>query len=295
MAREAFARCLWLVDTIRRYKRITRRELGECWKRSSIADGRMFSRRTFFNYRDMVEELFNINILCDQSTYEYYIEEEPATRGSSEWLINSTMVNNLLTNSRDIAHRISLENVPSSLEYLDAVIDAIRQSQIIRFEYHAYNRFAPKEITLEPYFVKLFKQRWYVVGFNTADDCIKTYALDRVKSLAMLADKFEMPADIVPETYFRDAYGIVVSKGEVKKVVIRCDPGQAKYFAALPLHHSQQQTVADSYSLFTMYLRITDDFVSELLSHGRCITVLEPPELRARILAELTATLENYN
>lgn len=86
----------------------------------------------------------------------------------------------------------------------------------------------------------------------------------------------------------------MVTQGDVRKVVLKADPRQAKYLAALPLHHSQIQIVGDRYSLFTLRLRITDDFVEELLSHGQGITVLEPPELRARIKAELSAALKNY-
>ena len=76
MARDILNRSIWIIDTIRRYGRISIRELDECWQRSIHSNGeRSIPRRTFFNYRKAIEELFSLSIECDPSTYEYYIVE----------------------------------------------------------------------------------------------------------------------------------------------------------------------------------------------------------------------------
>ncbi len=297
MAKESVARCVWLVDTIRRYGRITRSELNKCWLRSPFSDGKPLSRRTFYHHRDDIEELFNLRIECDLSTYEYYIDEDSGRSDSvANWLLDSMCLNDVLSDSRDISDRIFVENVPSSREFLSIFIDALKQHHPVRYDYHPYTRTLPtRGVVLEPYFLKLFKQRWYVVGRNVAEDMLKTYALDRILNAAMLTETFEADPLFEPADYFRDAYGIVVDRGEPRKVVLRVEPRQAKYFAALPLHHSQIQTVADNFSLFTYRLCITDDFIQELLSYGPRITVLEPPELRARIRQELTDAIATYD
>ena len=60
MARNLLSRYIWLVDTIRRYGSITRRQLDEAWVRSVYSDGEPLPRRTFYNYRAAIEELFNM-------------------------------------------------------------------------------------------------------------------------------------------------------------------------------------------------------------------------------------------
>lgn len=296
MARDLLNRYVWLVDTIKRYKRITREELNKCWIRSPFSNGEPLPRRTFYNYRIAVEELFNINIECDQSTFEYYISQEDAHNESvTNWLLNSTAMNDVLSTSREISDRIFLENVPSAREYLGIVIDALKQSKAIRFDYHPYTRSLPTVgVVIEPYFLKIFKQRWYITGRNTKEDKIKTYALDRMKEVSILTRQFDMPNDFDPETYFHDSFGIVFTKNEARRVVIKADPRQAKYFRALPLHHSQQEMIHDKYSVFYYTLRITPDFVEEILSHGPRVTVIEPPELLAMVKSELTQALSNY-
>ena len=187
-------RYVWLVDTIRRYGRITRSQLDKCWMRSPLSDGRPIPRRSFANYRQGAEEMFNIEIKCDPSTFEYYIDDSDAAGAAgnvTEWLLNSAVTNDVLTGSRDVADRIFLEDVPSARHFLAPVIDALRHNMPIRFDYHSYTRSsATHGVVLEPYFLKLFRQRWYVTGRNRADKRIKTYALDRMSELSIVADPF---------------------------------------------------------------------------------------------------------
>ena len=51
----------------------------------------------------------------------------------------------------------------------------------------------------------------------------------------------------------------------------------------------------DSYSIFNFKLKITPDFVQELLSYGPKLTVLSPPELRAMMITSLRDSLKNYD
>ena len=298
MANRQINRCVWLVDTIRRYGRITRAELSSLWERSPMNDtGRGFPRRTFYNYRDTVEEMFNLRIECDPTTFEYYIdEEELGTNGITDWMLNSLNLHETLSGAHQIADRIVLEDVPSAREHLSTVIEALKLNRMIKFDYHPYTRTIPtRDVVLCPYFIKLFKQRWYVVGLHMGENRIKTYALDRMIKIVALAESFTSDPSIDPKTYFEYSYGIVVEQhSEPRKVVLKVEARQAKYFAALPLHHSQMQTVADGYSLFTYHMRISSDFIEELLSHGHNIEVLEPKELRALIRTELEDTLNLY-
>ena len=297
MANQTVTRCTWLVDTIRRYGRITRRMLEEAWLRSPYSDGKPLSRRTFCNHRDMAEELFNVNIVCDPATFEYYIDGDESNRGSvTEWLLDSVAMNEVLSGAREITDRIFVENVPSAREFLSTVIDALKEHHPLQFDYHPYTRSIPaRGLVIEPYFLKLFKQRWYMVGWVPAEERIKTYALDRVTRVKVLPETFKENETFDIDGYFKYSYGIVVTHNDPCKVVIKTNPRRAKYLRALPLHDSQTETVSDKFSLFTYFMRVSDDFVAELLSYGPEITVLEPPELKAKMMDSLRESLKNYS
>jgi hypothetical protein len=297
MARNLVNRYVWLVDTISRYGRITLKELNKAWLLSEISDGKPLARRTFFHYRDAVEEMFDINIQCDKSTFEYYIDDSGGESNARlrSWLVDSVSMSGTLSNAHDISGRIMLENVPSAREHLPVVIDAMRQNHRIRFSYKSYTRSQPVNgIVLEPYFVKIFKQLWYVIGLNVKDGLVKTYALDRMSQLNLLQENFDMPGNINPSEFFKDCFGIITNQNTAKRIVLRVEPTQAKYFRALPLHSSQQEVIHDDYSIFSYFMRITYDLKEELMSHGASIEVLEPPELKTLILTELQQALNNY-
>ena len=297
MARNLINRYVWLVDTISRYGRITLKDLNKAWLRSDISEGKPLARRTFFHYRDGVEEMFDINIQCDKSTFEYYIDDTGGENNARlrSWLVDSVSMSGTLSNAHDISERIMLENVPSAREHLPIVLDALKQNRRIRFSYKSYTRSLPTDgIVLEPYFVKIFKQLWYVIGLNVKDNQIKTYALDRMSQLNLLQETFDMPHNIDPSDFFKDCFGIITNKNSAKRIILRVEPTQAKYFRALPLHHSQQEEVHDHYSVFTYKMRITYDLKEELMSHGASIEVLEPKELKLLIRDELEKALKNY-
>ena len=297
MARNMINRYVWLVDTISRYGRITLKDLNAAWLRSEISEGKPLARRTFFHYRDGVEEMFDINIQCDKSTFEYYIDDSGSENNARllSWLVDSVSMSGTLSSARDISSRIMLENVPSAREYLPVVIDAMKQNRCIRFSYKSYTRSRPTDgIVLEPYFVKIFKQLWYVIGLNVKDGQIKTYSLDRISQLNLLQETFSMPENVKPSEFFKDCFGIITNQNSPKRIVLRVEPTQAKYFRALPLHSSQKEEIHDNYSIFTYTMRITYDLKEEIMSHGASIEVREPKELKTLIRTELEQALNNY-
>ena len=252
MARNLLGRYIWLIDTIRRYGSLKRDQLNRLWMRSPYSDGEPLPRRTFYNYRAAIEELFSITIECNPATYEYYIASgDDRQEGVTDWLLNSAAMSNVLSTVSDVSDRIFLEDVPSARMYLSQVVSALREHRAVHFTYRPYTRSTPTTgVIVEPYFLKIFRQRWYLTGRNAIDGKVKTYALDRMEDVTIGDDTFTPDPTFDAESYVRDTFGIVFSQGEPKEVALRTDPRQAKYFRALPLHHSQREAIHDSYSIF---------------------------------------------
>ena len=296
MSQNPIERYIWLIDTLRQRGRLTRRQLSELWKLSPhCRNGEEFCRRTLYNYKNSIASLFDLDIEYDKTTYEYYINES-RSKGLkfTDWLLNSAAVNEALSASADISDHILLEDVPSA-HNLPVILRTLKTSTRLKFDYHNYSRSRPtRNVVLEPYLLRIFKQRWYVIGLNTTDNRLKTYALDRMSHVTDTGEPFVMPDDFNPATYFEYSFGIVVNNTAPRDIVLRVDHHHAKYLADLPLHPSQQQTVHDHYSLFRYKMQVTDDLVQELLSHGSHIVVEEPRELRTRLHEELKKSVEAY-
>lgn len=295
---DILARYIWIVDTLRRIGRMTRHELCRRWENSLVSGGAPLPRRTFYNYRAAIAELFGIEIICDPSTNEYYIDssdESPGSASLTDLLLDSAAMSGILADARSVSSRIFLENVPSARTNLSPIIAAMKGNNAITFSYHPYTRALPtRGIAFEPYLLKLFKQRWYVAGRNVEEDRIKTYALDRMSAVEITSRDFKLPSGFNPQEYFRYSFGIVVDASEPRRVAIRAGSRQAKYLRALPLHPSQQEMVHEGYSVFHYNLLLTPDLVSELMSIGPDIEVLAPEELRVLLASRLADTLSQY-
>lgn len=296
MARDLISRYVWIVDTLNRYERLTRSELNELWIRSPLSDGNPMPERTFYHYRRAIEENFHIEIVCD-SWGRYYldIDNSRQTKAFTNWMLDSYAVSSAIKDTNAPLERVEIEDVPSAREYLPLVLEAIRNCRKLLFSYAGFNRSrAEKGIVFQPYLLKRYKQRWYMIGLKEKGDSIRTYALDRVGDMKIMHEDFKMPEDFKPDDIFGNILGVTTSQAAVRIVKLQTTPTQAKYFRALPLHSTQQEEIHDRYSIFTYQLKLNYELVHEILGFGDAVKVVDPPELRAMVVIQLKDTLKQY-
>jgi len=283
-----FNRYIWLVDTIYRAKKITFEAINKRWSRTDMSEGEDIPLRTFHNHRKAIEEIFDINIECDRRNgYQYYIENvEDIERGSvRNWLLNTFAVSNLINESHKLKKRIQFESIPSGQRYLTDIIEAMRDNRTIEITYQSYWRDEPRTFEIEPYFVKVFKQRWYVIANSPRMDKIMIYALDRIQHLFTTETKYSYPSDFEPESYFYHCFGIINDDYyEPCTIKLKLSSIQAKYLQSLPLHHSQKEVEkTEEFTNFEFFLKPSFDFKQEILSLGAEAEILEPKWLREEI------------
>ena len=296
MARDLIGKYIWIVDTLNRYGKLTREELDRLWLRSSFSDGNPMPQRTFYHYRRAIEDSFGIDIECD-STGRYFIRQDNSSRGKAftNWMLDSYAVSNAIKESHAPTDCVEIEDVPSAREFLPMVLEAIRNNEKIIFTYAGFNRSrAENDIQFVPYFLKRYKQRWYMIGLKEKGKSIRTYALDRIRQMSLTGLK--APSNDKPgmEELFGNIVGVTTSQAAVRTVKLKVTPTQAKYFRALPLHPSQSEETHDSFSIFTYRLKLNYELAHEILSFGDSVKVEEPPELRAMVVTQLRDTLAQY-
>ena len=283
-----FKEYIWLVNTIYHAKSITLKRINEMWLRTDMSEGIPFSRTTFFRHKCAIEDIFGIFIECDKKNgNKYYIGNEQVLDEDSvqNWMLSTLSVGNLIEGSRSLHHRILLENIPSGGEKLQQVIKAMKESKCIMMAYHRYSAPNSSSFTIEPYCVKLFRQRWYLLG-RLSNGYLATFSFDRMEHLSVMETKFKMPDDFDAAEYFNESYGIVVDNHvETQRIVIRAYGYEPYYLRDLPLHHSQREIcVTKDYSDFELTLKPTTDFKTKLLSRGEWIEIIEPQSLADEIV-----------
>lgn len=297
MAKDKFKKYIWIVNTLYSTGGITYKDLVKKWEDSSLNDERStIPKRTFDEYKKAIAETFDINISCDACDgYKYKIEGTEALLKDpvKSWLLSSFSINNTIQESKKLKDRILFERIPSGNEYLTGIITAMREEKSIRMTYQGFHHDSPKAFLVEPYCVKVFKQRWYMVARSPELDKIQIYALDRIRQLEQTDRAFEFPKSFDASIYFQDAYGIMVMPEEldVEDICVKVTDlyNKRKYFRMLPLHPSQKEVERHTdYSVFTYRLYPTYDFFQEILSHGAEVEILSPDWVRkeCRLIVE---------
>ena len=277
-----FKEYIWLVNTIDRAKRITFAEINERWLRTEMSEGIPLSRTTFNRHKDAIEDIFGIYIDCDRRDgYRYYIGNEEVLHEDSvqNWMLSTLTVNNLISESMGLQHRIVLENIPSEGVNLEKVIQAMREERKIVVRYRRYQSPEARTFTLSPYCIKLFRQRWYLLG-RFDDGGFAMFSFDRMEDITMAEETFKMDSDFDAADFFGECYGVVIGDGSRPvRVVLRAFGMERYYLRDLPLHHTQKeiQTAEEQdFADFELNLRPTTDFKGQLMSRGAWLKVLEP-------------------
>ncbi len=244
MAKNFFKRYIWLVDLINRRKYVSFKEISEAWRRSPLNEtGEPLSERTFFNHKDAIAGMFGIEILNDRSLGFYIGRSDVGSDETSDWMLHTLCLNNVLHENADMKDRILMEKVPSSERFLTDIISAMRGSRVISLTYQGFRHPEPYSFNVRPYCVKYFKQRWYLLG--DSDLGLRIYSLDRFVDMEELEEHFEIPKDFDAEEYFQNYFGVIIGE-EPEDVKIRLVPDKLQYFRTLPHNKTQKDTVQDA-------------------------------------------------
>ena len=290
-----FRQYIWIINTLRAYKRQTLEELSQKWQEDGLADGNPLPRSSFNRHRDAILDMFGIVIECEPKTYKYYISNPEVLGDDSiaRWIFSTLTVHGVLADSAAVKERLVLENAPAGEEYLDIIIRAIHTNRRLRIGYQKFQTEGYEKVVC-PYALKLFHQRWYLLALNDEDQ-MRIYALDRVTMVLLTDDMFEMPLDFSPQAYFSEYYGVLTDATPMAHVIVRAHKWMPNYLRTLPLHHSQRELASTpDYTDFSFDIRPTSDFLGELLRHSDGIEVLEPLDLRDKMRQIIAETLKRY-
>jgi hypothetical protein len=305
----------WLIGKLE-HRRMTLQQICDDWADSSSnIDGKELSVRTFHRYREEIASLFGIEIECDKAAgYQYYIRRDRyANTEITEWLLSSLRIASL-GDMLKYHDKVMLEDAPLHTEYLDDIVMAIDKHYAIRFHYRTpYSD--EMDMKLTPAFIRLFRQRWYVIGNlmeqnghapkpcqDGSDYCPRVLPFDRMSNMEIVCEKQPLSKKtqelLRPDNFYDGCYGIIRQQNlNPRKIRIRVFFPENNYINEVPLHESQTK-ICDaedqSYTDYELTVSTTRDFEQELLWHGRKIVVLSPDDFRKEMIGILKDMVRSY-
>lgn len=283
---DIFREYVWLVRTIWRAGRISLEEISRKWELSGLSGGRRMSRSTFNRHRAAIEEIYGLTIECDRSCGNtYHIKNAESIFGNStaNWITSVIAVNNLVAECQSIQERILLESIPSSVQTLHKVVEAMKENRVVEVTYKSYG-YSSKKYRLEPYCIRLYRQRWYLLGHF--DNKFRLFSFDRIETITLTNTLFSMEKSFNPNDFFADFFGIWTDFSvKPRRIVLRVYGKERYYVRDLPLHHSQTIiSETEDTDDIELYLRPTPDFFNYIFSKAGQIEIISPAEIKQQYL-----------
>ena len=245
-----------------------------------------FSKRTLQRDIKEIRNVFGIDIEYSKSNKGYYINQSETENMNFQRMIEAFDMFNSLNLAQDLTTFIHLEKRrPQGTENLYGLLHAIKNKLKVKFTYQKFWEEELSQRLVEPYALKEFKNRWYILAKDSKDNNIKSFALDRLTNLEITTQHYQYPDNYSIEQSYRYCFGIISPNGsDPQDIILSFDPFQGKYIKTLPLHETQQVLVDDdNETRIKLKLYLTHDLIMELLSFGNKVKVVEPKSLADEI------------
>ncbi len=257
----------------------------------------MISERTF--KKDVVEikNLYGINIETEISTGKYFIVQQEDGLTNNSQLLDSFNLYNALSLTSNYSQYIQFDSrIPKGTEHVLELLNAIKNNFVTEIIYHKFYESEPELVLVNPYLIKQFKGRWYVIGVKVINNGIRTYALDRIIKTNTTTTNFTQNPNLDLVNYFKNSFGIIAPNKTVPQKIVFCfEREQASYVNTFPLHFSQKTlSSTTTHVTFEIYVHITYDLIMELLSFGEGIEIISPKSLISQIVNTANDVLKKY-
>ncbi|MGD9054859.1 MAG: transcriptional regulator [Desulfobacterales bacterium] len=178
-------------------------------------------------------------------------------------------------------------------DVIDRISQALVDRQMVEIDYYTMSRKKRTRRKVAPYKIWLFDGAFYLVGNCGLREDIRIFALDRIKSLRLTDETFEIPEDFKVEDFMQISFGVF--HGKPQNVKIRFAPEVAGYIREKTWHATQKiKSQNDGSVIFEARVAGTDEIKYWLMSWGSNAEVLSPATLRNEMISEARKMLRCY-
>lgn len=197
----------------------------------------------------------------------------------------------------DLLENVSFEPSPTRQvdgHVLELLVSAVERRHAVRMEYYAAHSDTTSARDVDVYHLTNRRGDWYAVGRCHLRGALRTFALSRVRAVALTEMTYTIPTDFDAAGYFSQSLG-VDSSGTLAQVVLSFDAHEARYIAERTWHPSQRLEAAQDGGL-TMHLEVRPgpELVQWIMGSGPHVRVLAPQTLAGEIARLHRQAAERY-
>jgi len=265
-------------------------------------DEYQISISTFKRDLNVLDIDFGLEIKYNPIKRGYFLDKENSESSDTflrviQLLHTSEILKETIKENRENLKYLAFDNSASfkGVHLLSRILESIKNHHIIQFSHYSFLQNSRKDYTLNPYGLKEYANRWYVIGEINGSKEIRTFGLDRIENLNIQLQKFTPKKNLNPLQEFENVVGLIYSKHEIQRVVLSFTSFQGNYLKTLAIHHSQKIITDNEQELkIELLLKPNIELIQKILSFGDSVTVLEPSWLVEEVKLQLENSLKKY-
>lgn len=182
------------------------------------------------------------------------------------------------------------------LNFFTELFNAIHYKKVLEICYQSFNQEKPVKISLHPYYLKQYNNRWFLFGLNENTNSISNLALDRIIEIKQVRKQYIENETIDFEEYFDDVVGVTVLENkEPIRILLQISKKLYPYIESKPIHGSQKLRERNNEgAIIELSLQLNYEFISLIFSYGEEVTVIEPDEFKTILKTKAEKVFKNY-
>lgn len=216
--------------------------------------------------------------------------------GAVQKIVDAVNIRRILKESPSYPF-VEFENAPmiKGSEFLPIILSAIKDRKVLSFLYQRFDASNANQHILHPYYLKEYRNRWYLIGYHNELKEIRTYGLDRILEVQEEKNLCFQDTGFNPTEYFHTTIGINVPHEKPRHIILRFTANQGKYVITLPIHESQEAVeINDNFITISLDIVPNYELYAIILGWGNQVEVLEPSDVRLQIKEMLEGAVGLY-
>ena len=224
--------------------------------------------------------------------------------GSFEGLDNFEWLNDLTVRLNLEQHEpiISLsKNLLTNSTLIARLFTVIRLKQVITLNYHTFRNDEIRSVSISPYLLKEYNNRWYLIASASDTGRILTFPLDRIDDFSINTNVSYLSAPENLYERYEEIIGVTYNEDNpLQKIVFWVSENSKDYVITKPIHASQKVIRGEMDSqLRRNYPRLNDgkffqiecrenyELIRELISFGSDLVVINPSHIKESIKSKI--------
>ena len=179
-------------------------------------------------------------------------------------------------------------------QHFQLISQALLTRKRLRMRYYSRQKDSESSREISPQRLIYYRDNWYLDSWCHWRKALRSFSVDAIKQVEMLVDTAKDIDEAYLDNELASGYGIF-SGADTDQAVLRFSPRIARWVSR-ELWHSLQQSGYDESGYYILQIPYSQDteLIMDILKHGPEVEVLQPPELRRKVIDRIGAMQALY-